>query len=130
MSVTWTTSHPARLVVALAKGRVSAADILNYLTEVHEAGAGPYRKIFDMTGALGSIPLAELRQVAKRAAALAESGPTGPLAIVVASEEHSDLARLFAYAATARRPVRVFRELHTARAWLDSLGDEQSEASS
>ena len=123
MPVTYTISHPNRLVVALATDRVSSADVLNCLMEIHEAGAAPYRKIFDMTGARGTIPLIELRQIAKRAATFAESTPTGPLAIVVASDEHSDLARLFAYAATARRPVRVFRELHTAHAWLDSLDE-------
>lgn len=126
MPITYTISHPARLVIALVKDRINAADILNYLMEIHEVGAGPYRKIFDMTGALGTIPLVELRRIAKRAATFAEAGPTGPLAIIVASDEHSDLARLFAYAATARRPVRIFRELHTARAWLDSLDDEKS----
>jgi hypothetical protein len=129
MPVTYSISHPTRLVIAVVKDRVSTADILNYLMEINEAGAQPYRKIFDMTGARGSIPLAELRQIAKRAVTFAESGPTGPLAIIVAIDEHADLARLFAYAATARRPVRIFRELHTARAWLDSLDGQESAAS-
>ena len=61
MSVTYSISHPTRLVIAVAKDRVSTADVLNYLMEVNEAGAQPYRKIFDMTGAKGTIPLVELR---------------------------------------------------------------------
>jgi hypothetical protein len=129
MPVTYSISHPTRLVIAVVKDRVSTADILNYLMEINEAGAQPYRKIFDMTGARGTIPLAELRQIAKRAVTFAEVEPTGPLAIIVAIDEHADLARLFAYAATARRPVRIFRELHTARAWLDSLDEQESAAS-
>lgn len=128
MPVTHTISRPARLVIALAKDQVSTGDILNYLMKIHEAGAGPYRKIFDMRGAHGTIPLIELRRIAKCAAAFAESAPTGPLAIIVASDAHSDLARLFAYAAPAKRPVRVFRELHLARAWLDSLDEEKGAA--
>jgi len=128
MSVTYSISHPTRLVIAVAKDRVSTADVLNYLMEVNEAGAQPYRKIFDMTGAKGTIPLAELRQIARRAVTFAESGPTGPLAIIVATDEHADLAKLFAYAATAKRPVRTFRELHIARAWLDSLDGQESAA--
>jgi hypothetical protein len=129
MPVTHTISRPARLVIALAKDQVSTGDILNYLVEIHEAGAGPYRKIFDMRGAHGTIPLIELRRIAKRAASFAEAAPTGPLAIIVATDAHSDLARLFAYAAApAKRPVRVFRELHIARAWLDSLDEEKGAA--
>jgi len=130
MSVTYSISHPTRLVIAVAKDRVSTADVLNYLMEVNEAGAQPYRKIFDMTGAKGTIPLAELRQIARRAVTFAESGPTGPLAIIVASDAHADLAKLFAYAATVKRPVRTFRELHIARAWLDSLDDDVKSAAS
>jgi hypothetical protein len=129
MSVTYSISHLTRLVIAVAKDRVSTADVLNYLMEVNEAGAQPYRKIFDMTGAKGTIPLVELRQIARRAVTFAESGPTGPLAIIVATDEHADMAKLFAYAATAKRPVRTFRELHTARAWLDSLDGQESAAS-
>jgi hypothetical protein len=129
MPVTYTISHPARLVVAVMKDQINTADILNYMMEIHAAGASPYRKIFDMTNAQGTIPLPELRRIGQSASAFLESGPAGPLAIVVASDEHSDLAKLFAYVATAKRPVRIFRELHTARAWLDSLDEDKSAAS-
>ena len=44
MSVTYTISHPTRLVIAVAKDRVSTADVLNYLMEVNEAGAQPYAR--------------------------------------------------------------------------------------
>ena len=45
MSITWTVSHPLRLVVATGKGEVTAADILFYVDEIGKAGAISYRAI-------------------------------------------------------------------------------------
>ena len=44
----------------------------------------------------------------------------GPLAIVAASDRSFGQAKTFAAAATARRPLAIFRELHLARQWLDA----------
>ena len=41
-------------------------------------------------------------------------------AIVAASDRSFEQAKTFAAAATARRPLAIFRELHLARQWLDA----------
>ena len=46
-----------------------------------------------------------------------------PTAIVAASDESYAQAETFAKAAAARRPLQIFRELHTARRWLDEQPD-------
>lgn len=40
--------------------------------------------------------------------------------VVAASDTSFEQARTFAAAATARRPLALFRELHLARRWLDA----------
>jgi hypothetical protein len=52
-------------------------------------------------------------------------GPIGPLAIVATTEKSYGQARMFTALAEADRPIKIFRELHVARRWLD----EQSPAS-
>jgi hypothetical protein len=48
-------------------------------------------------------------------------GQIGPLAIVASTDRSYGQARMFMALAEADRPVKIFRELHAARRWLDSL---------
>jgi len=52
--------------------------------------------------------------------------PTGPLAIVVASDAIAELAEVFEATAVTKRPLQIFRDLHTARAWLDEVAPAPS----
>lgn len=121
MPLTWTVSHPAQLVVAVCKGDVNATDVLNYLDEIDRAGAMPYRKIFDLTGVAGVIPAEDVRLIGMRVVALSGAKPTGPLAIVVASDAIEALSKVFEVTANTKRPLQIFRDLHKARAWLDNI---------
>jgi len=128
MPVHWTISHPARLVVAVTKGEVSSADIEQYFAGVTADGAMAYAKIFEithtpgaLTGALtGALSPENLKSLGQRVVFYAQHGQVGPLAIVAASEESYAQASIFAAAATVDRPLRIFRELHAARQWIET----------
>jgi hypothetical protein len=124
MPVHWTISHPARLVVAVTKGEVSSADIEQYFAGVTADGAMAYAKIFEIThtpGALtGVLSPENLKSLGQRVVFYAQHGQVGPLAIVAASEESYAQASIFAAAATVDRPLRIFRELHAARQWIET----------
>jgi len=124
MPVHWTISHPARLVVAVTKGEVSSADIEQYFAGVTADGAMAYAKIFEIThtpGALtGALSPENLKSLGQRVVFHAQHGQVGPLAIVAASEESYAQASIFAAAATVDRPLRIFRELHAARQWIET----------
>jgi hypothetical protein len=119
MPVHWTISHPARLVIAVAKDDVRVEHIEQYFTAVTAEDAMGYRKIFEVTA--GSMALSEenLRALGQRIMLYAQHGQVGPVAIVAASDESYAQAQVFAGAAQARRPLQIFRELHAARRWLD-----------
>lgn len=121
MSITWTASHPLRLVVAVGKDEITSADMLFCLDEMSKAGVIPYRKIFDLTGIATMMSQADLRAAGTRVAALADGKQIGAVAIVVASGAIAELARIFEAAATANRPLQIFRDLYAARAWLDEI---------
>ena len=120
MPVHWTISHPQRLVVAVAKDPVTAADIEQYFAGVTADGAMSYRKIFEITHTPGALSDENLRALGARVVLYAQHGQVGPLAIVAASDRSFEQAKTFAAAATARRPLAIFRELHLARQWLDA----------
>ena len=121
MAITWTVSHPVRLVVAVGKDEVTSTDILFCADEMTNTGVIAYRKIFDLTRIARVMSQADVRAVGKRMAALADSHRFGPVAIVVASSGIAELAKVFQATSVAKRPVRIFRDLYAARTWLDEI---------
>jgi len=119
MPVHWTISHPARLVIAVAKDEVKVEDIEKYFAGVTAEDAMSYRKIFEIgttTMALGDDLLKGLGQ---RVMLYARHGQIGPVAIVAGSDASYAQAQVFAASARAGRPLQIFREMHAARRWLD-----------
>jgi hypothetical protein len=121
MSITWTVSHPLRLVIATGKGEVTATDILFYVDEIGKAGAISYRKLLDLTGVAIAMPQADVRSIGTRFASRAGDAQLGPSAVVVGSDAFVKLAKVFDAAAQLNRPLRIFRDRHTAREWLDEV---------
>jgi hypothetical protein len=119
MPVHWTISHPARLVVAVAKDHVSVQDMEQYFAGVTAEGGMSYRKIFEITHTPMALSEENLRALGQRVVYYAKHGQVGPVAIVAASDESYAQARVFAEAAKVNRPLAIFRELHAARRWLD-----------
>ena len=120
MPVHWTISHHQRLVVAVAKDPVTAADIEQYFAGVTAEGGMAYAKIFEITQTPMAISEENLRALGQRVMFYAQHGQVGPVAIVAASDESYAQAETFASATTVSRPLKIFRELHTARQWLDA----------
>lgn len=120
MPIHWTISHPSKLVVAVCKGPLTRRDIEDYLDAVVVVDGLSYRKIFDMTQAGPAIPDDDMMALGARIRAYATMGKIGPLAIVATTDISYERAHLFAALADARRPLKIFRELHQARAWLDA----------
>jgi hypothetical protein len=119
MPMQWTISHPTRLVMAIAEGNLALKDIEDYLDATVAAGALPYRKIFDTTGASMQLSEDDLMALGARIRAYIPFGRIGPLAIVAATEDSHGQARMFMTLAVADRPVRIFRTLEAACKWLD-----------
>lgn len=120
MPVHWTVSHPARLVVAVAKDDVTPADIERYFAGVTADGAMAYAKIFEITHTPLALNDENLKALGERVIFYAQHGQIGPVAIVAASDESFAQAKIFAAAAQVKRPLAIFRELHAAREWLDA----------
>jgi hypothetical protein len=120
MPVHWTISHANRLVVAVTKDEVGTNDIEQYFAGVTAEGAMAYRKIFEITHTPQALNADNLKALGQRVVYYAQNGQIGPVAIVAASDESYAQAQIFAQAAQVRRPLQIFRELHSARRWLDN----------
>lgn len=120
MPVHWTISHPARLVVAVAKDEVGPNDIEQYFAGITADGAMSYRKIFEINPSARGLKEGNARMLGERLLYYTQNGQVGPVAIVAPTDASFAQAEAFAGAAALRRPLRIFREMHEARRWLDA----------
>ena len=125
MPLHWTLSHPQRLVIAVAKGEVQPQEVDKYLADIFAQGGAPYRKMFDVSQTQTAFDDGVLKGFAETVRRHATAGPVGPIAIVAASDESFRQAAVFAEAATVDRPIKIFREQHDARRWLNAFAEEQ-----
>ncbi len=121
MPVTWTISHPSRLVLAVARDSVNLGDLQEYLDSIVVDGAMPYRKIFDLTHGSLDLDNKEMMLLGARIRAYGTTSEMGPLAIVAGTPKSYERARLYMTLASADRPMQLFTELHLARKWLDQV---------
>lgn len=121
MPVQWTISKPHQLVIAVARDELRLADVEGYLDGVTVAEALAYRKIFDTTNANMMLSDADMMVLGARIRAYLKVSKLGPLAIVAVTDSAYQQARLFEVLAEGDRPVKIFRELHHAREWLDGF---------
>ena len=131
MALKWTISHLDQLVLAAAKGHVSPRDIEDYFHGVRLEGGMSYAKMFlvDSGSMLSDQNIRTLGGIIER---YALTGRIGPVAIVATTDEAFRQAQVFAAAARAERPLKVFREQQEGARWLASMKDGRTadEASS
>jgi hypothetical protein len=120
MPLTWSIDHEARRVEATVDGDMAAADVRDYLAQIAEAGAMPYAKLFDASGAKGTLTIDELKSLGSMVRQFAVEGraATGPLAIVVGHSGLQLQAAHFADSAGSNRPLQIFRNRAEAERWL------------
>jgi hypothetical protein len=120
MPLSWTISHPQRLVIAVARGDVAPHEFAAYIEAMQPVG--PYRRMFVVSGMSTVFDTALMRGVGNAARDQARRERLGPIAIVADNEAAYASALIYVDAARGiDRPIRIFREQHEARRWLDSL---------
>jgi hypothetical protein len=112
-------------VIAIAKGEVQPREVEKYLSDMFAQGGGSYRKMFDVSQTQTAFGDAVLKGFAETVRRHAAAGPIGPIAIVAANDETFRQAAVFAEAATVDRPIKIFREQHEARRWLNVFAEEE-----
>jgi 16S rRNA C1402 (ribose-2'-O) methylase RsmI len=120
MPLSWTISHPQRLVIAVARDEVAPHEFGTYLEAMQPVGG--YRKIFVVSGMSTVFDTALLQSVGRAVRDHAAREPLGPIAIVVDNAAAHASAMVYADAVQGlERPIRIFREQHEARRWLDGF---------
>ena len=129
MGLHWFIDSRKRLIVVTAEGPVTRAEIDELLDAVTGAKALGYRKLVDATEGKFAMSAIDLMAVGVRVRSL-HAGSVGAVALVLPSrlprdDEPEDaptlVARLLGILASAKRPLRLFKSVASAKHWLESL---------
>ena len=114
--------YQLQLITATADGEVSSQDLQHVIADIIAARAMQYRKLFDVTAARVSDAsrIGEVAATVRLYAAKA-FGDVGPVAVVIAPNVESPVARSFVALALAERPLRFFEDRAAALDWLNGL---------
>ena len=121
MPLSWSISHPNRLVIAVAKGELEPHDMMNFVVGIDSANARPYRKMVDVTGVTALFSAEKIRRFARLIRQREDESEVGPIGVVAGSPDVHRQAVLFARHARRNRHIKVFHEQHDARKWLDAV---------
>jgi hypothetical protein len=129
MALHWFIDSRARLIIVTAEGPVSRAEIDGLLDAVTGAKALGYRKLVDAAAGKFALSALDMLAIGARVRSL-HAGSVGAVALVLPDGLPRDgepddaptlLARLVGILASAKRPLRLFKSVPSAKRWLDSL---------
>jgi hypothetical protein len=121
MALKWSISHADRLVVVVATEKVRPDEAQSALTAFAAEGALPYRKLIDARFASHDPTGADIRWLSGAAVSASKNVALGAVAFVSDLEFATDIVEHFKRRMAVERPLRVFRDVASARRWLDDI---------
>ena len=109
-----------RRVQTTAEGAVTVADVAAHLEDLVEHGVETYAELIDATQATRpGWYSADVRRAADLIATLGGSPRLGPRAVVVGRAAAFGMVRMLSVMIGSRLRLEVFRDVASAKAWLD-----------
>ncbi|MBL6618035.1 MAG: hypothetical protein ISP49_07305 [Reyranella sp.] len=120
MPISWGVDHAARLVLATGRGELSRTDLEQYLDRLAAAATLSFSKVFHMDDCHLALTDDDLAAIGAKVRSYEGVGSMGRVAVIAATDELYDQARLFDAMVVAERPLRIFRDAGAAYDWLAS----------
>jgi hypothetical protein len=114
-------SHERKRVVIVVEGEGTLVEGLKVVGQIFAAGALPYAKLLDFTFAKPEEGASTIRKLSQFVGRFVKGKKPGPLAFVARSELVKDMILLFEQQIRVDRPMKIFADVESATAWLDSL---------
>lgn len=118
MPLRWEILHPEKLIHVIAEGPVTLQQLEEHFDAVITADALSYAKLFDATGVKAVFSDHDVMMLGARLSFYTSNFESGPLAVVVNSEEARMAFRRFVNISPSKRPAKLFSKEAEARAWL------------
>lgn len=119
MPVTAHIDKDKRFVRVVLEGRVTLDELGTKLDELVQQGVMPYAKLFDASEAQLAFSDADVMALAARTRAYAELPPRGPVALVTARRDTTNILWRFMNLSPGERPLAMFERVRDALEWLE-----------
>jgi hypothetical protein len=120
MPILWTVFHSTREVVISVDGVSLLKEMEECVEGIMTPATRSYRKLVDLVKGRLALSLEDIEALAAYVRELGGTGPMGALAITVGSDASERQAQHFESLSVADRPLKIFRDLKAARAWLNT----------
>lgn len=104
----------------VARGHVTPEEIHCSTQELVEANVPHFAKIIDVAGATSEVTPEQVERISVMVRETLGSAARGPVAFVI-DPDRQGIADVFADVTKGDRPVKLFRSLHEARKWLQTV---------
>jgi hypothetical protein len=108
-------------IYSKAEGLITFEDLFNHIGAEVGPEVARYSEIFDCSGATTNLTVEHVRRLAEERRKIGESQPGGPTAVVATNDLFFGMLRMFDMLTETVRPLRVFRDMKAAEAWLDAI---------
>ena len=109
-------------IYSKAVGLITFDDLLNHMKAEVGPEVASYAEIFDCSGATTDLTVEQVRRLAEERRKIGESqSGAGPAAVVATNDLFFGMFRVFDMLTETVRPLRVFRDVKAAEAWLDAI---------
>ena len=131
MPLVWKVDPANSLVVAMADGDVTRAEMDGLLDAIADSRTLLYRKVFDVHRGDTAMTADDVLPLAVRMRAMHQLGPMGPLALILPAGKEKLLERALGMLAAAERPLKIFEDPARVATWIarqDVAGAAQERA--
>lgn len=112
--------HEKKLVRVVLEGRIALDELFDKLDELLKQDIMPYGKLFDARAAQLAFSDADVMALAARTRAYAALAPRGPVALVTARRDTTNILWRFMNLSPGERPLAMFERVRDAVEWLDA----------
>ncbi len=102
--------------------------MVDFLAGLDAAGARPYAKLVFLERLVTTFSEDSVGALANLVRQREQESEVGPIAIIAQDDATFEQACQFAHVAELVRPIRVFREWHEGRRWIDAITAERANA--
>jgi len=122
MAISFHIDKVNKRIYSKAIGLITFDDLLDHLRAEIGSEEASYAEIFDCSGATTNLTVEQVRQLAEERRTIARGQvAAGPAAVVATNDLFFGMFRVFDMLTETVRPLRVFRDMDSAEAWLDSV---------
>ena len=117
-----TIDHEARRIYSRGDGEITLQILSTHMLNRLDPTIAAYGELLDITSATTSMSEEDIHELAALRKTISLPFGAGPTAVVATNQVFYGMFRMYEMITDQIRPIMVFRDIESARKWLDEVG--------